>query len=94
MLTLIRGLTRELETRPCALLRLVPGADIATVRREAHLLRGVALNMGAARIAALAGAVETAEPGAVPMLADDLPGCARDTLAALGRIEAALSATA
>jgi HPt (histidine-containing phosphotransfer) domain-containing protein len=87
---LIRTFTKELETRPSMVLHLARQGDLANARAAAHFLKGAALSVGARRIALLADAVEHAEGGALLAQAQELPGCALDTLGELESVQATL----
>ena len=90
VLQLIRTFTKELETRPSMVLHLARQGDHANARAAAHFLKGAALSIGARRIALLADMVEHAAADGVVACAQELPGCALDTLSELEMVEATL----
>lgn len=90
VLQLIRTFTKELETRPSMVLHLARQGDLANARAAAHFLKGAALSVGARRIALLADTVEHARDTALLDHAQELPGCAIDTLSELESVQATL----
>lgn len=90
VLQLIRTFTKELETRPSMVLHLARQGDGANARAAAHFLKGAALSVGARRIALLADTVEHATEAELVVHAQELPGCALDTLCELESVTATL----
>lgn len=92
VLQLIRTFTKEMETRPSMVLHLARQGDLPNARAAAHFLKGAALSVGARRIALLADTVEHAGDDAIVAHAQELPGCALDTLGELEAVQATLQA--
>lgn len=90
VLQLIRTFTKELETRPSMVLHLARQGDGANARAAAHFLKGAALSVGARRIALLADSVERADDATLLDQAQELPGCAIDTLSELELVQRTL----
>ncbi len=92
VLQLIRTFTNEMQTRPSMVLHLAREGDLTRARAAAHYLKGAALSVGARRIALLADTVEHAGDDVIVEHAQELPGCALDTLGELETVQATLRA--
>lgn len=87
---LLAAFLHELQTRPFVIRHLVQQRDIANARAAAHLLKGAAMSVGGCRIAALADAIEDSAEATITTIADELPGCALDTMCEVEALTARL----
>ena len=89
LMELLQGLVAELRARPGVIAAQCDSGDLLSARKTAHYLKGPALGIGAARLAGLCSAIETAEPQDIAALTVRLRAAAGETEQALRALMAA-----